>query len=305
MLPPRHRSPFALASGLALAATLVAGATGGCASIAASDLAANGDGGSLNTDTKAGAPSEDAPEVYSDAGAAPTVRFLGSPLCGAVEGSCFPDDVGGEVEDGGAATVRCGGESIDGGMSDAGSSACRVGARGGSMTPICEAAGAGADGAKCTASSECAAGLECVRGASAVAGQCRRYCCSGSCAGVRTASGDATFCDVGELFGAEAQAPVCTPVRRCTLLAPGECGAQETCSVVDESGTTSCVKIGPARAGESCESARCAAGLACLGAVGNRACFTLCRMGGTCPSGTACRTSTLFPDASYGVCQTE
>lgn len=301
MLPPRRRPPFLLSALVAVIASIIAAS--GCASIASSDLSSDADGGSLNTDTKAGSPTEDAPEVYSDGGAAPPARFLGSPLCAALEGTCFPDDDASHEGDGGDATTRC--DGADSGAGDAASLACRVGARGGSTAPVCEPAGVGGEGSKCEGSTDCRAGFECVRGSVASAGQCRHYCCSGSCGDVRTASGDATFCDVGELFGADSHAPVCTPVRRCTLLAPGECGAQETCSVVDESGTTSCVKVGPARAGEACESTHCATGLACLGAVGNRTCFTLCRMGGTCPSGTTCRTSTLFPDASYGVCQPE
>jgi hypothetical protein len=43
------------------------------------------------------------------------------------------------------------------------------------------------------------------------------------------------------------------PVRQCALLGEGCAKGVETCAVVADDGTTSCVGIGPARVGESCD----------------------------------------------------
>jgi hypothetical protein len=179
------------------------------------------------------------------------------------------------------------------------------------VAPVCTAAGSGIDGDHCSGSKDCAAGYECVGD-----GICRRYCCSGSC--------DAThFCDV-QLeahpagAGVPVPVPVCVPVVPCALPGePSDAGScvegSETCAVVlagSISGAVpvaSCVQSGPASVGESCEAQHCAAGLTCIGAWGNKICYTLCD---TTDASSQCQGSQvcsgglpLFPDPLTGICK--
>jgi hypothetical protein len=96
------------------------------------------------------------------------------------------------------------------------------------------------------------------------------------------------------------------PLKPCRLLDDvgdaGTCAPSETCAVVwDENGTTSCVPVGEAHAGESCETRHCAAGLMCLG----RQCLTLCHTANPvqCAAGQICTGGLpVFPDPLVGVC---
>jgi len=109
--------------------------------------------------------------------------------------------------------------------------------------------------------------------------------------------------------------PVCMPLRQCELVAaldlegglpqPATCPSGQTCAVVREDGATSCVAIGTATAGQSCETEHCAAGFVCLGAT-VRTCYALCLMTdpGPCPAPQACKGGPpLFADPGVGVCQ--
>jgi hypothetical protein len=96
------------------------------------------------------------------------------------------------------------------------------------------------------------------------------------------------------------------PMEHCILLQP--CPLQkETCAVVRDDGRTSCVATGNAKAGQSCDTEHCAAGLVCLGSAGERTCFTLCstRMPALqCASTQKCQGGLpLFPDPDIGICQ--
>lgn len=101
--------------------------------------------------------------------------------------------------------------------------------------------------------------------------------------------------------------PVCVPARACKLLEQShQCQSNEQCAVVLNSGVTSRVPLGTAKQGESCEVERCEAGQNCLGPVGQRTCYKLCRTapsGSDCGSGQQCVTTMpLFQDPSIGVC---
>jgi hypothetical protein len=102
------------------------------------------------------------------------------------------------------------------------------------------------------------------------------------------------------------------------LLTAGSCPSGQTCAVVKDDGSTSCVVVGKAVAGEPCEGDgssqtggagdpfHCAAGLTCLGAPGSRTCAALCHVDSPtdCPSGTTCTGSAqLFKDGNIGICQ--
>ena len=72
-----------------------------------------------------------------------------------------------------------------------------------------------------------------------------------------------------------------------------------------EDGTDSCVAVGSATAGQSCETEHCAAGLVCLGATA-RTCYALCEIigAGQCPAPQTCKGGPpLFQDPGVGVCQ--
>lgn len=236
-------------------------------------------------------------------------------LCNVIEGSaCSPDDDGVQTPKR-ASVGRCGGGTANV-TADAGSAGsdepdaalqarapdgCRLTVSSNIVVPQCLPANPdGLDGASCTSGSDCAPGFDCVVGTKGSV--CRRYCCSGTCEGVPTQNGGASFCDVHRLVDTWRKAPVCMPVKRCTLLDPKSCSDDETCALT-ETGAAACVGIGPVLAGDSCESDHCAAGLTCLGAPGSRKCYRICRVDEkSCGGNQTCKTSALFKDPSFGVC---
>jgi hypothetical protein len=240
----------------------------------------------------------------------------GSPLCNATlyVGGCYPDlpttaQACGLVPDGGASDGGASDGASDGGDGDHASEAvpssvlaCHVAPTGDAgdagVSPVCTSAGLGSEGSPCTHGTDCAAGYECVENA------CRHYCCAGA-----SACSAADFCDVQPSSDTGTLVPVCMPVVPCTLLLGGAAGncaaANETCSVVRDDGTTGCETIGAAQAGDSCDTAHCAAGLVCLGAVGARQCYTLCNTStmAECTGGQQCTTGLqLFLDPAVGWC---
>jgi len=260
-----------------------------------SQVVLDSDGGSAGGDDSSSADSGTAAE----GGALP---YQGSPLCNwsNAQSACDPDlpttlasckpsvsDAGAPSFDAGVQAYRCYvSVTTDVNMSKVTSQDCQL-------------AGTGRDGAACQTGADCAAGFECVG-----AGVCRHYCCDvHECEKM----GKLTFCDVQtETQNTDTRVPVCMPVRTCKLLLPGYCDHGETCAPVRSDGTTSCVAVGPAKAGESCERDHCAEGLACLGAPGNRVCYQLCHTDSTteCPAPKKCKTSSAqFADPTIGVCQ--
>ena len=233
---------------------------------------------------------------------APDTQPYISPLCGSIT-ACDPDLV---------SSNGCGPSAGDGGgtrNADAGypygsdgatSSACRVSTTGRTSSTVrasaCVTEGAGTDGSACAGGDDCSAGFECAGSP----GQCRRYCCAGSCSEAKT------FCDVQPASGANAiSVPVCMPVDQCKLLDAMSCSPGETCSVVADDGTTSCVAVGAASEGETCDTVHCMAGEICVGKSGSRVCDKLCHVSGTdCSAGKTCTTNaTLFEeDQTVGVC---
>ncbi len=233
----------------------------------------------------------------------------GNPLCNAnADGtSCFPDEAPTAALCGAkpAPIVDAGGlldaSSADGGGGQATSgAACHVRATddAGASAPSCLPAGSGHNGDECLKPADCAAGFECVGSP----GQCRPYCCSGTC---HTDS----FCDIQPVADVGAvRVPVCEPVKSCKLLSSMGCADGETCAIVnDDDGTTSCVTVGTAQVGQACEITHCAADLTCLGQPGSRKCYKLCSKSNTaygCPTDEQCKGSApLFKDSTVGVCQ--
>jgi hypothetical protein len=276
--------------------------------------AASGDDGSGATPPAPEASVVDAGDAAVEALAAVAV-YQGSPLCNASPATscCYPDALSL------CAPTACVAPS-DAGTSDGGASSASVvygchlapapanpGASGGStsapgvqqVTPACTPAGLGLDGALCQQPNDCAPGYECVGSE----GTCRHYCCEGT-----SACRIDQFCDIQQTTqttpAPTLSVPVCMPVRQCVLLQPDACPGQ-TCAVVREDGSVSCVAVGSATVGQSCETEHCAANLVCLGATA-RTCYALCEMSvaGQCPTGQSCKGGPpLFLDPGVGVCQ--
>ncbi len=262
--------------------------------------------------------------VTKEAGSPTIDTIIGSPLCRVTKTSCQPDPILIGVDGGagagitGATELVCsalpvadaGAAVSDGALSpdaanvsEAGTyegRACRVGLDiNGYPTPSCERVGTGKDGSLCSEGSDCAGGFDCVSVSSGVK-QCRRYCCSGSCGDKLP---ETRFCDIAPLANENRLVPVCLPIKKCELLG-ADCAMGETCAIVTDTGMTSCVAVGKAAAGESCESAHCADGLNCLGQVGAKKCYQICTMSGSdCASPQICKGNSLFKDEGFGVCQ--
>jgi len=96
------------------------------------------------------------------------------------------------------------------------------------------------------------------------------------------------------------QIPVCVSVEPCTLLDDSTCSTKgQTCTIVRNDGTTSCVDPGTGQAGDPCP---CAAGHVCSYAVNQ--CLKLCRtsMAGDCPEGHMCAGGAGNYPEGFGSC---
>jgi hypothetical protein len=276
---PFFAVPLAFVSG-AISAVLGIGCLGGSSSASRPDYAIP-----LPT-----AYSPDASEAGDDAGPLAmtgVAAYQGSPLCNASPATncCYPDsthvclptpceapsDAGVPDGPGGfASEVIFGCHVAPAPPGNAAAAAPNVPA----VAPACVPAGLGRDGAPCAAGGDCAPGYECV--GSAPTATCRPYCCAGNIACLPD-----QFCDIQHTAqAAPINVPVCMPVEPCDLLANTGCNPGQTCAVVRENGSSSCVATGTAVASASCETEHCAAGLVCLGAPapGARTCYKLCDM---------------------------
>jgi hypothetical protein len=268
----------------------------------------NTDMGDASNDSTSNGGGEDSPQTPpSDGGAG---AYPSSPLCSVCPTGALPDD---------PITAKQCGIAPDGGTYDAKAGydnaplACRVepsvsmNGQQGTVMSACATVGDGNEGAACHSGSECATSLECVAG-----GACRHYCCRGdvSCSSDK-------FCDIQSIaMAAATKVPVCMPLVHpgCALLddVPNDsmgCPADSTCAVVRGDGTTGCVGVGSAKAGDPCEQDHCGRDLVCLGfGATMRQCYQLCKTdstyGNQCPQNTTCQaTLPLFQDPSVGICQ--
>jgi len=240
--------------------------------------------------------------------------YQGSPLCNASRstGCCYPDDPANAQA---CAQAACQAAPDSGTAQQEGAGAyigvalgCHLvpaapspDASPGSptITPACLPGGGGLSGFPCTGPDDCSPSYECVGTSTAT---CQHYCCDGneSCPSLQ-------FCDIQPTFPSPpTKVPVCMPTQPCGLLDDLSCGAGETCAVVRDDGQTSCVAVGNAGAGQSCDTGHCARGLVCLGAPGARSCDVLCHTATAkeCSSGEKCRGGLpLFTDPTVGICQ--
>jgi hypothetical protein len=220
--------------------------------------------------------------------------FKGSPLCSVSSSTCDPDepttaaacryDAGASSSTPGAALMGC---HVQGGDASAAQLACLP-------------AGLHLDGYACTRASDCLPTYECTGD-----GTCRHYCCEGNAHCPRSPQDE--FCDIQPLAADPTTlVPVCVATRTCTLLDATGCASSETCAVVREDGTTSCVAVGLANAGDECDDTHCGRNLVCLGGAGERRCSALCHTGSSdeCTAPQVCKGGLpLFPDPTIGICQ--
>jgi len=224
--------------------------------------------------------------------------YTGSPLCNVkpAPGDCRPDDPTAQ----GCQLPFDAGDDPFASASDATTLACHVSTRLDTAgQPTCLPAGTFVEGHGCFSQLDCSPGLECV---GTGAGTCRRYCCGGNS---QCPDG---FCDIQPVAAFTwTKVPVCMPKRPCTLLDPFACTLDTTCSVVTDDGQTSCVAVGGAKAGDSCDTDHCGWYLVCRGASGARRCYSLCStglVGPHCGPQQTCKGGLpLFPDPEYGICQ--
>lgn len=236
----------------------------------------------------------------SDAGQAEKEASRGNPLCGVGPNHCTPDDDGTEPSASGVACATPPNADVPE------HEGCRIGKANDAFVPMCdEADPRGVDGVACASGSDCAPGFDCVEGDKGAV--CRRYCCSDSCAARSSQNGGPTFCDIRELVDPALDrhlAPVCMPIKTCKLLRDGECGDDETCAIVTDTGDTGCVPKGSAEVGQLCDEEHCGSDLTCLGSPGDRRCYRLCRVDGAdCGPSQTCTTGAIFQDTTFGVCK--
>lgn len=287
------------------ASVAVACALAACAdSSALSDFAGNDSSNGVGDDGGGG------PFSSTGQDAAPTEKagvFRGNPLCNvSSQKACMPDEDGSKAD--ACATKQPPDAGADA-SADGSARGCRLtkstDPQNPTVAPDCRSASySGTDGVACTTGADCAPGFDCVGADTGTGTFCRRYCCLGTCGAMSSNSGG-TFCDVQKLVDTGSKAPVCMPLKPCTLLSTEQCANDETCAVVNDGGETGCVPRGDAQNGQPCDDTHCALNLTCLGQPGNRKCQTLCKVGSTttCTGGQVCKTTSAFKDSAFGICQ--
>lgn len=161
--------------------------------------------------------------------------------------------------------------------------ACQIIPTADGITADCEMVGTYGVGDPCENVAHCAAGLGCVTNMGG--GICRQYCCGD----VESCPAD-TYCAPIRMAETAKSIPVCTPVTKCQLLDDSICKPGQVCTIVRDDGTTSCIDVGPGKAGDQCP---CADGYVCSKI--NNTCLKLCHIGndaadcagGTCQGGVA------------------
>lgn len=169
----------------------------------------------------------------------------------------------------------------------------------------CAPAGTGDVNEGCSSASDCAPGLACVVSATPgnVAGQCRPYCCYGTCDIAGTYCADVARVGVpAGVTGAAALVPACLVSSSCRLLDPSSCDPGQACAAVGKE--TTCLPTGTAVAGQFCNGValQCAADYVCLRST--QTCRHICHLGddSLCPDGSVCVSGGEDFPRGFGVC---
>ncbi len=228
-------------------------------------------------------------------------------LCGGEAASCVPGNVVCSLIDPGKNNAGLGGgapgsstgsssSSGGGGASDAGAVpaelTCKLAPISGAAIPGCAPTGDSLMGNPCQTAVDCGVGLACI--ATPSGGLCRPYCC-----GEVEACPLDTYCAPVPMAEAAVKIPVCLPAYKCKPLDDSSCTNGQTCTIVRDDGTTSCVDPGDGSRGDSCP---CAAGQVCSKITNT--CLRLCHIGndmadcgvGSCQGGVM-----GYPDG-IGIC---
>lgn len=277
----RQQSTVVGRAALVVVCTFFAAAVAACSSMGASTSAYAwlGDAGRLS----------DAPASVSTAFS--RVNSLCSSSAFSAQ-SCNPDD-----------PSSCGGDA-------GGGARCAVVEN----APVCLAAGSKTIGKTCSESGECAAGMACAYAEGGSAATCRPTCCVDACVGASDAGAvGSLYCTLaveargtawldGGVRSSE-RLPVCVAPQPCVYGGSASCGTARTCAPVG-GGVTSCVDLGPRKAGESCAREACDGGNACVGQGGERTCLALCsQRNPRCAAGERCvRSVVVSEDLDVGYC---
>jgi hypothetical protein len=293
-------SPFSL-FGLALRAggfALACAAAAGC-SLALSSGGSAGAGGSGSTNASTGtmpgaggsggeliaATSATSGAGGGTSGVPPYFNGSYSYLCGGSAPLCTPGT--GDCTQGGNPQMT-GTSSGTGGTA----LACQLAPVDGEAVPGCVPVGMFNAGDPCESAAHCGADLGCI--ATMSGGICRPYCC-----GDLEACPTNTFCAPVAMAEAAVKIPVCIPATKCKPLDDTSCPMGQTCTIVRDDGTTSCVDAGFGMRGGSCP---CAPGHVCS-KITNK-CLKLCHIGNDaadCGMG-ACQGGVMgYPDG-IGIC---
>ncbi len=269
--------------GLALSSGAPVGSTDGTGGESSSATAGTGawgtgvggGGGDISATTSAGA---------GGGGANETPYFDGSYayLCGGSNPACVPGTE--DCTPGGPGGT---GNSGSGGMIIS----CQLVTEGNKAVATCGPVGEFGQGNPCETAAHCGAGLGCVTTPSGAV--CRPYCCDK----LEDCPSD-TYCAPLPMAEATVKIPVCVPVKKCMPLDDSTCDPGQTCTIVRDDGTTSCVDLGAGLRGESCP---CASGFVCSQI--NNTCLKLCNLGNDadCMGGT-CQGGVMGYPEGIGVC---
>ena len=187
------------------------------------------------------------------------------------------------------------GSSSTGSDSDAGvpvTLTCKLAPISGAAVAGCTPAGDLTLGDPCQTAVDCGVGLGCV--ATPSGGHCRPYCCGP----VEGCPVD-TYCAPVPMAEAAVKIPVCLAVKHCKPLDDSTCTDGQTCTIVRDDGTTSCVDPGDGSRGDFCP---CTAGHVCSKITNT--CLELCHIGNDaadCGAGS-CQGGVMgYPDG-IGIC---
>jgi hypothetical protein len=185
--------------------------------------------------------------------------------------------------------------SASGGETDAGvpvTLTCKLAPISGEAVAGCTPAGDLVVSNPCQTAADCGVGLACI--ATPSGGVCRPYCC-----GQVEACPTDTYCAPVPMAEAAVKIPVCLPAYKCKPLDDSTCMNGQTCTIVRDDGTTSCVDPGDGSRGDSCP---CAAGQVCSKITNT--CLKLCHIGNDtadCGAGS-CQGGVMgYPDG-IGIC---
>jgi hypothetical protein len=214
---------------------------------------------------------------------------IGGNAPGSTSSSSSTSGSGGNPGTGGDSSSATGGEG------DAGvpvTLTCKLAPISGAAVPGCTPAGELAAGDPCQTAVDCGVGLGCV--ATPSGGHCRPYCCGP----VEGCPVD-TYCAPVPMAEAAVKIPVCLAVKHCKPLDDSTCSDGQTCTIVRDDGTTSCVDPGDGSRGDLCP---CTAGHVCSKITNT--CLKLCHIGNDtadCGAGS-CQGGVMgYPDG-IGIC---